>query len=182
MLELTSSTPAETSVETLYRDHHRWLLGWLRRKLGCPHHAADLAHDTFTRILAALDRGTGLDLKALREPRAFLTTAATRVVIDNARRQEIERVYLESLALIQPEEASAPSPERLYEVAETLTAIARLLDGLAEKPRAAFLLYRLEGLPQGEIAARLGVSASMVKQYVAQAMVHCYAAQHGLAG
>ncbi|MCM8565509.1 sigma-70 family RNA polymerase sigma factor [Thauera linaloolentis] len=181
-LELNTAASAEHAVEALYRDHHQWLFGWLRRKLGCAHRADDFAHDTFVRILSAVRRGTGPDLRGLHEPRAFLTTAATRVVIDHARRQEVERVYLETQAVLHTEQAAAPSPEQLYELAETLTAIARMLDGLAEKPRAAFLLYRLEGLPQGEIAARLGVSTSMVKQYVAQAMVHCYAAQYAAPG
>ncbi|MDD3484875.1 sigma factor, partial [Azovibrio restrictus] len=33
----------------LYRDHHGWLQGWLRRRLGNAHEAADLAQDTFLR-------------------------------------------------------------------------------------------------------------------------------------
>ena len=40
-------------VEVLYNDHHHWLTGWLRRKLGCPDNAADLAQDTFIRVLSA---------------------------------------------------------------------------------------------------------------------------------
>jgi RNA polymerase sigma-19 factor, ECF subfamily len=167
-------------VARLYTEHHPWLIGWLRRKLGCPHHAADMAHDTFARILAALDKGVLAEAGALRQPRAFLTTTATRLIVDAARRREIERAYLETLAVVQPREASMPSPEQMLELLETLHAIAALLDGLADKPRRAFLMYRLDGLSQPEIARELGVSASMVKQYVAQAMVHCYAVQHGL--
>ncbi|WP_049019952.1 sigma factor, partial [Burkholderia cenocepacia] len=39
-------------IDALYADHHAWLRGWLSRKLGCAHRAADLAHDTFVRLLA----------------------------------------------------------------------------------------------------------------------------------
>ncbi|WP_033388268.1 sigma factor, partial [Pseudomonas psychrophila] len=39
------------TVEVLYLDHHSWLTGWLRSKLGCPQSAADLAQDTFMRLL-----------------------------------------------------------------------------------------------------------------------------------
>ena len=39
------------TVEVLYQDHHSWLTGWLRRKLGCPQSAADLAQDTFLYVL-----------------------------------------------------------------------------------------------------------------------------------
>jgi DNA-directed RNA polymerase specialized sigma24 family protein len=55
------------AVHTLYEDHHPWLCGWLRKKLGCVDHAADLAQDTFIRVL--------IQRKAaeLREPRAYLS-------------------------------------------------------------------------------------------------------------
>lgn len=168
------------TISTLYSDHHRWLLGWLHRKLGCPQDAADIAHDTFARLLSAQQGGTSFDPAALRQPRAYLTTTATRLLIDNSRRRAIERSYLQTLAILQLEEASAPSPEHLHEIVETLSAIAQLLEDLPEKPRMAFLLYRLDGLSQAEIAAQLKVSVSRVKQYIAQVMVHCYAAQYGL--
>ncbi|MFK7462894.1 sigma factor, partial [Pseudomonas sp. Env-10] len=63
-------------VEVLYNDHHHWLTGWLRRKLGCPEKAADLAQDTFIRVLSAREAPT------LIEPRAFLTTVAKRVLFN----------------------------------------------------------------------------------------------------
>ena len=42
-----SSASPDAGITTLYRDHHRWLSGWLRLKLGDTHRAADLAQDTF---------------------------------------------------------------------------------------------------------------------------------------
>ncbi|HCC62425.1 MAG TPA: RNA polymerase subunit sigma, partial [Pseudomonas sp.] len=54
-------------VHRLYVDHQGWLNGWLRRQLGCSQRAADLAQDTFVRVLS---KDQGLD--ATREPRAYL--------------------------------------------------------------------------------------------------------------
>jgi RNA polymerase sigma-70 factor (ECF subfamily) len=171
--------PASEQIHALYSDHHGWLLAWLRRKLGCAHSAQDIAQETFMRILRGL-RAETLALPGLMEPRAFLVTTATRLLIDDARRRTIERSYCQSLALQLDGEACVLSAEELHEIVETLSLIARMLDGLAEKPRAAFLMYRFDELPQAEIARRLGVSVSMIKQYVAQVMVHCYAIRHGL--
>ncbi len=70
-------------VHTLYRDHHSWLQGWLRKKLGNAFDAADLAQDTFLRVLTARDKGRDADL---REPRAYLTTVAGRVLLNHYRR------------------------------------------------------------------------------------------------
>ncbi|WP_276204144.1 sigma factor, partial [Delftia tsuruhatensis] len=38
-------------VATLYSDHHGWLLGWLRKRLGNAFDAADLTQDTYVRLL-----------------------------------------------------------------------------------------------------------------------------------
>lgn len=50
--EAVMPNSADTMIEKLYHDHHGWLFAWLRKKLSCPHHAADIAQDTFTRLLA----------------------------------------------------------------------------------------------------------------------------------
>lgn len=160
------------AMHALYSDHHGWLYGWLRRKLGCAHSAADFAQDTFSRLLALPEQ------LAIKEPRAYLVTTATRLIIDHARREKIERAYLETHAVLQAG-AYAPSPEQHQEAIDTLLAISAMLDGLPSKVRQAFLLSRLEEIPQAEIADRLGVSVSMVKQYMARAMMHCYAVVFG---
>lgn len=59
------------NTEILYRDHNLWLRGWLRRKLGCSETAADLAHDTFIRLLT--NRQLASRLQKLR---AFLVKVA----------------------------------------------------------------------------------------------------------
>jgi len=74
-------------VQALYSDHHGWLQGWLRKKLGNAFDAADLAQDTFVRVL----RAPGLD--RVEEPRAYLTTVARNLLINHVRRRAIERAW-----------------------------------------------------------------------------------------
>ena len=153
-------------IRTLYLDHHGWLRERLQRRLGCLGQAADLAQDTFVRLLA---RET--ELERLREPRAFLATVAQGLLANHWRRQALERAYLEALAT-RPEEVQ-PSPEAQALILETLTELDALLDRLPSRVRQAFLLAQLEGLTYAVIAQRLGVSERMVKKYMAQAMLHC---------
>jgi len=173
-----STTPSNTvadPIAELYRNHHHWLRNWLQHKLSCADRAADFAHDTFLRILSSR---TGA-LQEVREPRAFLTTIAHGLVVDFYRRRELERAWLESLAHLP--EATAPSPEQQQLILEALMEVDRLLDGLSPKVRAAWLLSRLDGLGQAEIAAELGVSVSRVRQYLATAAKHCYQLRFGKA-
>jgi len=162
------ATPPFAIQERLYREHHGWLFRWLRRRMRCPERAADIAQDTFCRVL------TGGPSTRPREPRAYLTRIATRLLIDHSRRERIERAYREAAALLAAEHAVAPSAERVSEVLDTLAAIARMLEGLPDRPRRAFLMSRLDGCRHDEIGAELGVSVSMVKKYIARALVHCY--------
>lgn len=165
-------SPLRHQVRTLYRQHHGWLLGWLRGKLGCPDQAADLAQDTFTRLL-----GGERNLTGVREPRAYLTTVAHGLVVDFFRRRDLERAYLAELAL-QPE-ALHPSPEERSLLLEALAEVDRLLAGLSGKARAAYFYSRLDGLTHAEIAEHLGVSVPRVRQYLAAAARHCYCLRYG---
>lgn len=158
-------------VATLYSEHHGWLKGWLRKKLGCAHSAADLAQDTFVRVLGKREA-----LAEVREPRAYLTTIARSLLIDQYRRAAIERAYLEALAHFPEQEV--PGPEERLLLLDTLVRIDVMLDGLSPKARQAFLLSRLEGMPYTEIAVQLGVSLSSVEKYMAQAVRHCYQLRH----
>ncbi|HEC59833.1 hypothetical protein LCGC14_0879590 [marine sediment metagenome] len=97
------------SVENLYYDHHVWLQGWLRRRLGNAADLADLAdlaQDAFLRLLIKpASGGFGSELEA----RAYLRTLANGMCIALWRRREVEQPWLDTLTT-QPE-ALEPSPE-----------------------------------------------------------------------
>ncbi|MEN0106319.1 MAG: sigma-70 family RNA polymerase sigma factor [Pseudomonas sp.] len=154
-----------SDMHRLYSEHHHWLRQLLQRRLHCPSDAADLTHDTFLRVLA------GRDLSLIREPRSYLATVARGLLINHYRRRELERAYLQALAQMPAE--LAPGPELRYSLLQTLIEIDAILDGLPAKVRTAFLLSQLEGLTYAQIAERLNVSHSSVKQYMLKAVSHC---------
>ena len=153
-------------LDRLYSDHHGWLHGWLSRKLGCHHRAADLAQDTFMRLLA---REEAL---SLREPRAFLTTVARRVLSNHWRRERLEQAYLDTLSTLPQEQV--PGVEERIMLLETLLEIDRLLDGLPVPVKRAFLYSQLDGLTHAQIGARLKLSVSTVKRHLIRAGAQCY--------
>ncbi|MBD1550109.1 sigma-70 family RNA polymerase sigma factor [Pseudomonas typographi] len=155
-----------TCVHTLYQHHHGWLYHWLRSRLGNSADAADLAQDTFVRVLQKPQR------PALMAPRAFLGTIARGLVIDHWRREELRRAYLQSLALLPP--AQVPCPQTRELLLELLEQVARMLDGLKPRARLAFLLAQCDGLSHAQIAGQLQVSVRTVERYVADALYRCY--------
>lgn len=165
-----SSPTSADSVDALYKGHHSWLLGWLRRRLDCPQNAADMAQDTFIRLL-----GAGAYV-APREPRAFLATIARRLLIDRGRRQRLEQAYRDELARHVEYMEQAPSAEQVMAAVQALEQIARALDAMSPRARQAFVLRHLEGLSHAEIAERLQVSTKSVQNYLVQALLQCHAA------
>ncbi len=164
-----ADTSQAHDAHTLYSHHHGWLRAWLHRRLGCGDEAADLAQDTFLRVLLRPQA-----LHGLREPRAYLTTIAKGLLADLWRRRALEQAYREALALMP--EPLAPSPEERALVLQALHEIDALLDGLASKARHAFLLSQLEGMSYAAIAQELGVSERTVKRYMAQGFECCLVA------
>lgn len=156
-------------VQAFYAAHHGWLQGWLRKKLGNAFDAADLAQDTFVRLLGSAE------LERVQEPRAYLTTVARNLLINHVRRRAIEQAYLDALALMP--EPVAPPPEVRLMLLETLVEIDRRLSGLPARAKQAFLLAQLEGLGQAAIAAELGISVSTVKRHLTKAAMCCFFAQ-----
>lgn len=164
---IAAQNTAAQQVQVLYSDHHGWLCGWLRRRLGNACDAADIAQDTFLRLLT---RRQHLELD---EPRAYLSTIARGLVVDHWRRRELELAWLETLAALP--EPEAPSPETRMIFLQALIEIDRLLDALKPQMRTAFLLAQLDGLTCPQIAGRLGVSLATVERYIAKALRACYA-------
>ncbi|WP_159911622.1 sigma-70 family RNA polymerase sigma factor [Pantoea sp. 18069] len=153
-------------MHSLYQDHHPWLQSLLRKRLSNREDAADLAQDTFVRLLRA-----PMPQEEIRDPRRYLATIAKGLTADLFRRRSLERAYLEYLATLP--QALAPSAEEQLIVQQTLLEVDRMLQGLPPKVREAFVLAQFEELSYPEIAQRLGISLRTVSNYLTRAMEHC---------
>lgn len=153
-------------IERLYIEHHGWLLAWLHRTLGCSHHAADTAQNTFVKLL-----GGTVVTSQIASPRAWLKTTAKHILVDEYRHQKIESLYLNELAYQLAHETPAPSAEALLMVIETIEALSIVLESVSAKASNAFIAHYIEGKSQVEIAHALGVSTKMVQKYLTQVLL-----------
>jgi RNA polymerase sigma-70 factor (ECF subfamily) len=162
-----------SAVNHLYCEHHSWLNGWLRKRLGNALDAADLTQDTFVRVIKAR---SALDI---REPRPYLSRIAKGLLIDLFRRRSLEQAYLENLAALP--QAQHPSLEEQAIMLQALVEIDRLLQGLGPKVRQVFMLSQFDRLTYPQIAEQLNISVRSVNNYMAKAMEHCCLMQMQLA-
>jgi RNA polymerase sigma factor (sigma-70 family) len=142
----------------------RFLVGWM----GSTERAADVAHDTYLRLVAVRPGEARID-----NPRAYIYRVASNLAIDTIRR---ERRIADSFTGTDVDESVAdptPSLERALLAKERLRRLDAALAELPPKARTALLLFRLDGLSHTAIAEQLGVSESMVAKYLARALRHC---------
>lgn len=161
-----AASPREQFLHYEFRHSYGWLTASMHRLTGSRCDAEDLAASAFTELVA-LD-----DVSHIRQPRALLTTIARRLTFEFWRRRDLERAHLAELA--QRPESHAPSAQDICLGDQEIARIDAALHRLGPRVREAFLLSEYDELAYADIAARLGVSASMVRKYVAQARSACF--------
>ncbi|UEX77580.1 sigma-70 family RNA polymerase sigma factor [Sediminicurvatus halobius] len=127
--------------------------------------AEDVVHELFLR-LARRDSDAGV-----RQPLAFLHRAARNLAQDELRHERMVARHGERQSGLAPEHA--PSAEHCSGERQALERVQQALAALPRDCRAAFEMHRLGGYTHREIAAALGISASMVDKHIRRALTAC---------
>ena len=159
------SIPFHVEVDDIFRQHYGWLRARLMRRVSSHCEAEDVASETFLQLTEDGGRSE------IREPRAFLTTIAKRILIKLWQRQDLEQAYADTLR--QMPEAVALSPEEHSMLVEAICQIDRALAALPLPVKTAFLLSRLDGLSYPQIAEHMGVSLATVERHMKRALLQC---------
>jgi len=118
---------------------------------------SDIVQDAYLKI-------SNLDSVAhIRNGRAYFFATARSVLLDRIRRERIVRIdsmtEMEALSLADED----PGPERRVGARMELERVRRLIADLPDRCREIFELRRIQGVPQREIAERLGVPEHTVE-------------------
>ncbi len=65
------------------------------------------------------------------------------------------------------------SPEERLETKQAFTALDEALQSLSPRCREMFILRRVHGLSNAEIARQHGISVNTVEKHIARALRHC---------
>ncbi|HEX7350505.1 RNA polymerase sigma factor SigJ [Brachybacterium sp.] len=160
------STAASPHLE-LFEAHRRALLGAAYRVLGTVGDSEDAVQETWLRW-------QDVDPMTVRDPRAYLLRATTRVALNIARSRDRRREEYIGPWLPEPVSTDvAADPGRAAEIAEDVSlALLVVLESLSPLERAAFVLREVFALPYPEVAAALERSESSVRQLVSRARAH----------
>src|SRR6218665_1865427 len=137
--------------------HEADLRARLRRMAIPEQEIGDIVQDSYVRI-AKLD-----GIAHIRSGRGYFFTTARMVLLERIRRDKIVRIdsmtEMEALTLADDD----PGPERHASGRQELARVRALIGALPDRCREIFELRRIQGVPQREIAARLGIPEHTVE-------------------
>jgi len=144
--------------------HEPALRSWLHGHAPDSMEVDDIVQETYA-ALAALD-----GVAHILNPRAYLFTTARSVMLQQLRRARIVPIVavaeVERLSILVDD----VTPERSAVAGQDLGRIGALIASLPTRCREVFVLRRVEGLPQREIAARMGISENTVEKHIGKAL------------
>ena len=155
--------------------HEPMLRAWLRTRFARSLEIDDLVQDAYARVLSARAAGT-----AMHSPKAFLFATARNLALDTLRRRQISGE--DSLVRFDPRDVldEADGIPESVDRAEKLELLTAAIQSLPERCRQVLTLRKIYGLPQREIAARLGISVCTVSAQLTIGVRKCteYFARH----
>jgi RNA polymerase sigma-70 factor (ECF subfamily) len=167
-------------VESPVVDDQRWfaeevhahdaaLKSYLRGAFPAVRDVDDVTQESYLRVWRARGR------EPIRIAKAFLFRVARNVALNLLARERVSPINVVADLAALPVIEGGPDAA---EVACTREEILLLADGIESLParcREIFILRRLQGIPQKEIAARFGISEQTVQVQVQRGVKRCAA-------
>ncbi|WP_159971772.1 RNA polymerase sigma factor [Pseudomonas sp. 8Z] len=132
--------------------------------------AEELVQETYLRVAGSLRE------KPVAHLEPFLFQTGRNLALDHLRRERMQsRTMLDDVpdAIMQAVPAPGASSEDSLHAKRLLQRLGSALEQLSERQQRIFILSRLHGQGQAQIAAELGVSASTVQKELKLIMALC---------
>ena len=171
---MTSTSNRETSsaLVAAYVEQRDILVRYFVARTRDPALAEDVVQDLFVRI-SQLDPAFVPD-----NPTAFLFQSARNIWLNHirgsVRASQRDSQWQDSQTTRVNNEviSETPSAEARLTARQRLVQMTRALRELPEKTQRIFLLHKVEGLRQADVASQLGISKSSVDKHVCTAIRH----------
>lgn len=138
------------------------------RITGCHSRAEDVVQEAYLRVC-----GIKADTLPFNARLNYVFRIVRNLAIDHYRKQSMEQRYFVNDEQNLNAAPQISNPESINVDRQTLGKVDRALAQLPERMRYAFVMYRVHGKPQKDIAAELGVSPTLVNFMIRDALVHC---------
>ena len=160
--------PEKGFVERLFAEHRRALQAYFYRRIRKKSDVADLTQEVYLRMLRVANS------EAIRNPQVYLYAVASNLVKEHAILDQRDATHVDiDEASVQNLLGDLPSLDSAIDASRQAERLRAAVDQLPLNWRTAVILQCRYGLTYQEIADHMGVSSSMVKKYLAQALTRC---------
>ncbi len=147
--------------------HEGALRAFLGRKLASRADVDDVVQDSYLKLWRS--RVSGF----VHSPKAYLFKIARNAVIDLRRRRDVAVAEPITESAPLPVLEDAPGVVDLVSRQQELALLNEAIHALPARCQQVFLLRKIQGLSQREIAARLGITENTVETLVGRGARHC---------
>lgn len=160
---MTKSSPSVELIGALAL-HYEDLVKYIRRRFQGSQFAREVVHDVCVQLLEKPPQ------KQVNLPLAFLRKVSLNRAIDRCRADRTRNAYFETSTELPDLHAHELDGAAALDFEQQLHALLAIIDALPARARQVFLLHRIHGMPQREIAEALDISINMVTQHFSRAM------------
>lgn len=160
-----SADPAEMS--NLYVDGRGALVRYISRYFRRSQEAEDVVQEAFVKVIEAQrDR-------EIRAPKAYLYQTAKNLALAEVNKKSFKLTDVMGDVLPESDLLITESMEKQFEDRENFEVFCRAVRSLPVKCRRAYVLCRVYGFSQKEVAAHMGVTLKAIEGHLARATRRC---------
>ncbi|MGH8125715.1 MAG: RNA polymerase sigma factor [Rhodanobacteraceae bacterium] len=135
----------DANVDAFVREHQAELLNFFRGRVTRPQDAADLAQESWSRLMH-------YQLETVASLRGLLFTIARNVLKNHWRWSALRQIEQPADFSELDVPSDAPGPDRQWQAERDLEALEAAVTALPPKCRTVFLISRVAGLSNAEVA------------------------------
>jgi RNA polymerase sigma-70 factor (ECF subfamily) len=155
---------SRTLIANLYHSHFGLLRGFLEARTRCRETAAELAQETFIRMM-------GLS-EPPQNPVGYAYQVARNLAVDHVRQDTICQYSECDEAMLEAIPDTQANAESIVYQGQRLRLIEAAIAELPPQCRRAFVLHRFGNMTQIEVSKELGISRQMVERHISKALAH----------
>ena len=179
------TTPAPQAqhrmIEQVLAEHGPALRRFLRTRLALESDREDVTQDVFLR-LSAVEGLEGKLTDDFKSTQSYLFSIANNLIRDRQRRARVRQVEQHEPFDDNQSHQITPTPEEIAVTRQEIDRMQQAFNALGPRCRHTFVLSRFQHMSYRQIAAELGITASMVEKHISRALIALRESMTGTGG